>query len=469
MAWIGKRLRLGLVLLFGISRALAQEVAPESNAAAELRETSFETAPVILDGVPLFDVAGITTFPAARRAETIADRIQDLARDRAFDPATLAILGSDSELRIGTEGRPLFRVTSADAEVQRLDQRLVAELCLARTREAIVAYRAARTREALASAAWRAAIASAVALLAFLALRFMFRRLNLWIERRYASRVKSVTIRSFELLGAGRILLIVRGVFRAAGTITLMAVAVLYLRYALALFPWTRAAALQIDDWILGPLAVLGSGFVAKIPNLVFLAVLFVVVRYALSLIHLFFAAVGREEVTIHEFEPEWAEPTYKIVRAVLVAFALIVAYPYIPGSSTEAFKGVSLFVGVLFSLGSSSTISNLIAGYVMIYRRAFREGDLVKIGGELGFVSRVRLQVTHLRTSKNVDIVIPNSSILAGEVMNYTSLAKSHGLILHTTVGIGYETPWRQVEAMLLDAAARTEGLRPAPEPFVL
>src|SRR5262249_10762436 len=169
------------------------------------------------------------------------------------------------------------------------------------------------------------------------------------------------------------------------------------------------------------------------------------------------------------DFEPDWAEPTYKLVRAAVIAFALIVAYPYIPGSSSEAFKGVSIFLGVIFSLGSTSTISNVLAGYVMIYRRAFREGDVVRIGDKSGVVSRVRLQVTHLRTPKNEDIVIPNSTILSGEVVNYSTLAKTDGLILHTTVGIGYEVPCRQVEAMLLEAADRTEGLKKEPKPFVL
>src|SRR5262249_3154791 len=253
------------------------------------------------------------------------------------------------------------------------------------------------------------------------------------------------------------------------GVVSFAAVIILYLRYTLALFPWTSAVALHIDEWILAPLAVLGSGFIAKIPDLIFLAVLAIIVRYVLHVIHLFFLAIGRGQVEFKDFEPDWAEPTYKLVRAAVIAFALIVAYPYIPGSSSEAFKGVSIFLGVIFSLGSSSTISNVLAGYVMIYRRAFREGDVVRIGDKSGVVSRVRLQVTHLRTPKNEDIVIPNSTILSGEVVNYSTLAKTDGLILHTTVGIGYEVPWRQVEAMLLEAADRTEGLKKEPKPFVL
>ena len=170
----------------------------------------------------------------------------------------------------------------------------------------------------------------------------------------------------------------------------------------------------------------------------------------------------------MYNFDSEWALPTYKIVRLAVVAFALVVAYPYIPGSGSAAFKGVSLFIGVMFSLGSSAFIANTIAGYSITYRRAFRVGDRIQVGNVFGDVSEIRLQVTHIRTLKNEEVVVPNS-ILRQNVVNYSALARSRGLILHTTVGIGYETPWRQVEGMLLLAAERTPGLLREPPPFVL
>jgi small-conductance mechanosensitive channel len=200
-----------------------------------------------------------------------------------------------------------------------------------------------------------------------------------------------------------------------------------------------------------------------------FLAAVWLVVRVALRLLRVFFTSVEHGTVRLRNFEAEWAQPTYKIVRLAVVAFGLVVAYPYIPGSQSDAFKGVSLFLGVVFSLGSSSAIANMIAGYMMTYRRAFRLGDRVQIGDTIGDVIEMRLQVTHLRTVKNEEVVIPYSQILNGEVRNYTSLSRERGLLLHTEVGIGYETPWRQVEAMLLAAAARTPGLGAAPEAFVL
>ena len=242
-----------------------------------------------------------------------------------------------------------------------------------------------------------------------------------------------------------------------------------YLRYLLGLLPATRGAASRIDDWVLAPLAVLGDGLVARIPDFIFLFVLFLLVRWLLRLVHHFFAAVGRGDVEVAGFDSDWADPTYKLVRLGIVAFGLIVAYPYIPGSDSAAFKGISIFLGVVFSLGSSSAIANVLAGYSLTYRRAFREGDRVKIAGIVGDVSHVRLQATYLHTVKNEEVVVPNSTILGSEVVNYSTLARTKGLVLHTTVGIGYETPWRQVEAMLLEAARRTPGLLAEPKPFVL
>jgi small-conductance mechanosensitive channel len=151
-----------------------------------------------------------------------------------------------------------------------------------------------------------------------------------------------------------------------------------------------------------------------------------------------------------------------------VVVFALVVAYPYIPGAESPAFRGLSIFFGILVSLGSSSTISNIIAGYTLTYRRAFKVGDRVRIDDVTGDVVEVRLLVTHLHTVKNEEVIVPNSKILSSDVVNYSSLARTRGLILHTTVGIGYETPWRQVAAMLCMAADRTTGLLKDPEPFV-
>jgi small-conductance mechanosensitive channel len=192
-------------------------------------------------------------------------------------------------------------------------------------------------------------------------------------------------------------------------------------------------------------------------------------VRYLLKLLGLFFAAVAAGRVPLRSFDAEWAQPTYHIVRILVLLLALVIAYPYLPGSGSAAFQGLSIFAGLMLSLGASSAMASLIAGYTVTYRRAFRVGDRITVGEFTGEVSEVRLMVTHLRTAKNEEIVVPNSLVLQSHVVNYSKLARTHGLILHTTVSIGYETAWRQVEAMLLAAAERTSELLAEPQPFVL
>jgi small-conductance mechanosensitive channel len=197
--------------------------------------------------------------------------------------------------------------------------------------------------------------------------------------------------------------------------------------------------------------------------------VLVVIIRYVLKLLGLFFDAVHAGRVPLRSFDAEWARPTYQIVRIAIILLTLVIAYPYLPGSGSAAFQGLSIFAGLMLSLGASSAMASIIAGYTVTYRRAFRVGDRITVGEFTGEVTEVRLMVTHLRTTKNEEVVVPNSVVLQSHVVNYSKLARTHGLILHTTVSIGYEIPWRQVEAMLLLAAERTGSLLSQPPPFVL
>ena len=331
-------------------------------------------------------------------------------------------------------------------------------------RQAVASYREARSAAALRGAAIRSALATFVLLLAILASLVGAAWLNRLLTRRLESRIHSIGIQSFELMRAERIATVLRSSIAGLRGLALLGSVLVYLGYVLAQWPWTRGLSRQLVSFVLAPVRVIADGIVRNIPSVIFLVVLFFVIRLGLRLIRLFFDAVSRGAVKFGGFDAEWALPTYKIVRLLVVAFGLIVAYPYIPGSQSEAFKGVSLFLGIVFSLGSSGAIANIIAGYMMTYRRAFKVGDRIKVGESMGEVLEVRLQVTHLRSVKNEELVIPNSQILASEVRNFSSLARTRGLILHTEVGIGYETPWRQVEAMLREAAARTSGLSASP-----
>jgi small-conductance mechanosensitive channel len=427
------------------------------------------TAPVEVDGVALFRVRGVSSLPAAERATVIRGRLIEVAADRTIPVESIRVVEANGVSRIQAGDRLIAGVVETDATMEQVARIELAAAHAYRIRQAITAYREARSGPALRTAAARAAIATLLLAGVLAVFLWLWRRLNRLLESRLRSRIQTVGIQSFEVMRAESIWEALRGTLAAMRALAVLTMTLVYLGFVLGQLPWTRGIARSMATFALAPLEVMGRGIVQHIPSLVFLAVLFVLIRLTLRLIRLFFDAVERGGVALADFDRDWAQPTYKIVRVLIVAFGLVVAYPYIPGSESAAFRGVSLFLGVVFSLGSSTAISNMIAGYMLIYRRAFKVGDRIKVGDSIGDVINTRLQVTHLRSVKNEEIIIPNSEIMSGEVMNYSSLARERGIVLHTEVGIGYETPWRQVEAMLTEAANRTEGLGTDPRPFVL
>ena len=444
------------------TNALAQ------GAPAPAIDAEIVTAPVVLDGVALFRVRGISSYSADTRAALISARVAEAAADRSIGIDALRVIPVDNMIRIDAGTQPVMAVLDADAAFEQVSRTELAWAHLNQLKQAIADYRQRRTPQARWHSGVRTVIATVLCALVIAVLLWLWRWADGLMERRVQSRIQALGIQSSEVARAEQIRTALRGMLFGIRVVAFVALALSYIGYVLAQWPATRALSHGTLGLALDPLRALGAEFVAAIPRLAFLVVLYVILRLALRVLHLFFDAIGRGALQFRNFDREWAQPTYKIVRLLVVAFGLVVAYPYIPGSNSEAFKGVSLFIGIVFSLGSSSAISNVIAGYMMTYRRAFKVGDRVKIGDAVGDVVQARLQVTHLRSPKNEEIIIPNSEILSGQVMNYSSLSKTAALLLHIEVGIGYTTSWRHVEAILLDAATRTPGLAAQPTPFV-
>lgn len=458
------------VAWFEEKHALAAD--PQGDLSAKidvLESTSAASAPVILDGKVLFRVRGIASFPAESRAAVIAERIKALARNPRFKTEALRFVETEPFTDIMGGDIQIVRMFDADAQIEGAKRSVLVPIYLDRIREVIKEYRQERSAEKLLNNALYAAGATLILAVVIILLVKVGRRIDTFLERRYKRGIHSLEIKSIEIVRGDRIWGTFHGLVKALRAFIIVVLAYAYLNFVLNLFPWTRQAGKQMVGYVVGTVTTMGNAILDYIPALVFLIILGIIVRYVLKALHSILDSISRGSVTLSGFDREWAQPTYKIVRFIVLAFAVVVAYPYIPGSSSEAFKGVSIFVGVLFSLGSSSIISNVIAGYTMTYRRAFKVGDRVKINEALGDVTEMRNLVTHLRSLKNEEIIIPNSIILNGQVINYSSLARKEGLILHTTVGIGYEVPWRQVEAMLHLAAERTQEVLKDPRPFVL
>jgi small-conductance mechanosensitive channel len=428
-----------------------------------------ERAPVTLDGEVLFQVRGMPAYPAAERALTIQKRLAAFAADRSVPIDAMKIYEMEDRTRIMAGDFLVVGFVDADATAEGVSRSILTERALAKIKTAIANYRVARNPRVLLINTLYALGATLVLALLLLAFRRVFGRLDALAERRLKFQIERLESRSYQLIQAQQLIKALHGLLRFLGVLLLLAVLYVYLNLVLSLYPWTRPLAARLFEIFFDPLNSLIGGFLDVLPNLVFIGILALITRYVLKLTRLYFAGVESGTITLTKFDRDWALPTYKIARLIIIAFAVVVAYPHIPGSDSEAFKGVSIFIGLMFSLGSSSVIGNLIAGYAMIYRRAFKVGDRVMIKDLIGDVTDIRLMVTHLRTVRNEEIVVPNSEILNSFIMNYSTLAHSQGLILHTTVGIGYETPWRQVEAMLRLAAERTPGLLKEPPPFIL
>jgi len=454
-----------LIGLLVTAIAWAQETAP-----AEIKSPPrAQVAPVTIDGETLMYLRGVTSFPAERRAAATRDRIIALAQDESFDVTTLSLVTHEDRSEIVAGEEVILRIFDPDAALENIDRAILAEVYLIKIRQAIEDYRAVRSTPVLLQGALYALGATVVMLLLLWSAQRLFRWLVRWSEEHVQHGVEELASKSHHLIQAGPVWTIIASLLRLVRAVIYLLIAYFFLNTVLGLFPWTRPVAKVLFKLILDPLASLWFGFLDALPSLAFLVVLWFIVRYLLKLIRAFFRGISRGRITLEGFDPDWATPTYKLVRLAVIAFAVVIAYPYIPGSDSMAFKGVSVFAGVLLSLGSSSFIANSIAGLSMTYRAAFHEGDRIKVGDVVGTVEEIKLMVTKVRTPKNEQVIIPNSNILNDNVTNYSHMARRDGVILHTVVGIGYDTPWRQVEAMLLLAAERTEDLKKDPQPFVL
>lgn len=458
--------RLGLPLMLLLIAWLG--MAPRTWAEA-LDRQDVEVASVVVDGRLLLRLRGTSSIPAPERAANVTRRIENYASDESLDPNNLTLVQDEGMTWVADGLSKITAVVPADAQIEKMDWDTYSQMVLLTIKKAINEYRRERSAPVFA-----ANLGKAISLtFGIIALFWIAFKLKHWLGERAQARVRQqidqVEVKTGQVLHSATLLQATRSLGNLVFNLSLALSGYLYLNAVLSLFPITRGTATLLLRYLADPLASIGHALLDYLPNFFYLVIIYFIFRYLLKLLHALFGSLATGRIRWNNFDQEWAWPTYRLVRLGMLAFGLVVAYPYLPGSDSAAFKGVSIFLGVLASIGSSSIISNMIAGYSMTYRRAFRVGDRIRIGDNVGDVTEMRLLVTHLRTPKNEEVVIPNSVVLNSEVVNYSSMAKESGLILHTTVGIGYETPWRQVEAMLLMAAKRTPGIMTNREAFVL
>jgi len=281
--------------------------------------------------------------------------------------------------------------------------------------------------------------------------------------------INSVKVKNVEVLSEERIVEQIKLGIKAVNFIVLIIVGYFFFTLLFSFFYFSKTWASTLISYIVDPLISVLVSFINFLPNLFTIIVIIFVIRYVLKFIKFIFSEIERGTLSFQKFPSEWAEPTYKIIRFLLFAFSGIVIFPYLPGSNSPAFQGVSVFLGILFSLGSSSAIANMVSGVVLTYMRPFRIGDRVKIADTMGDIVEKTLLVTRVRTVKNVDVSIPNAMVLGSHIINFSSSAKRMGLILHTKITIGYDVPWKKVHELMKSAAISTEHILDTPEPFIL
>ena len=462
---------LGLVLLIAMP-AVAQtaaQPAPTPPADQELSAEADAAAPVRISGETILWIpTGAGQYTPQVRAERIAERIEEAIADQSItNPAvTITEVEGSSEVRMGP--RLLMVVTATDARRLGAARPTLAQHVAQVFETTIRNERLRRAPGALVESGFYGLGATFIFAIACWVIVRSIRWLRQRAERVRAARLGAVKLQDAEIVSADRIGRAIDTAFRLLRLFLLLLAFDLYLTYVLGLFPWTRAVSYAMLGYVMAPARSIAQSFVGYLPNLIFVIVIAVVIRGAIRLVSLFFRQIEDGKIVFPNFPAEWADPTYKIVRLLLIAFGLVVVFPYLPASDSAAFAGVSVFMGVLFSLSSSSAISNAIAGIVLTYTGAFRLGERVKLGEIFGDIVEVSMLATRVRTIKNEDITIPNSIVLGGAMTNYSRQAKSLGLILHTSVTIGYEAPWRQIHGLLVDAARATPDILETPAPFV-
>lgn len=232
---------------------------------------------------------------------------------------------------------------------------------------------------------------------------------------------------------------------------------------------WTLEWAAKLIALLIAPLKYAVRESIAYIPNLLTIIVILALTRFLIHLIGMVFQGIKKKRIRIPNFYPEWADPSFILVKLMIWVLAAVIIFPYLPGSSSPAFQGISIFIGVLVSLGSTTAVANVIAGTVLTYTRAFKVGDQVTIAETRGRIVERSTFVTRIQTLKNEIVSIPNSMVLNNNIINFTQNMGKRGLIIHTTITIGYDVPWPTVHKLLLASAAKTKHIEEEPEAFVL
>lgn len=426
--------------------------------------------PVVVEGDTLFYFyAKRGGHTPQQRAENVAADIAELGKLLNLQPDSVYVESSDIVTDVMYKGKVLVSFTDMDGlwENCTRDQ-------LAADKRLVIMEKLHQMKESHGLLQLGKRIVYFILVLVgqyllFRVTNWLFRKLKLRIVRLRNTRLKPFSIQDYELLDTLKQVKLL--VFLAS----LVRYVIMFLQLLLtvpllfSIFPQTKDLAYQLFSYIWNPVKSIFIGVVDYIPNLFTIFIIYMAVKYLVRLFRYLADEVQSEHLKLRGFYPDWAIPTYHIIRFLLYAFMLAMIYPYLPGSNSGVFQGISVFVGLIVSLGSSTVIGNIIAGLVITYMRPFKIGDCIKLNDTTGNVVEKTPLVTRIRTPKNEVVTIPNSFVMSSHTVNFSQSAREYGLIIHSEVSIGYDVPWRTVNKLLVEAALNTPGVVDDPHPFVL
>ena len=409
------------------------------------------------------------SFSAKERADAISKRINELASNFGFKPDSIRLEESDVSTDIVLEDKIIMSISESDALWNNSTRVELAEQYRNVIVSAMLKY---KSEISLVMLGKEIALALLVLLIIGLII-FYIGKLFKWTAKKIGEQegrlIKGIKIQNYTLFDSKAQVEVVLRLNSILKWIIILLVIYIALPILFGIFPWTKNFAETLFGYILNPVKQIVSGLWDYLPNLITILVIIGAFRYALKGLYFLKSEIEMGDLKITGFYPDWANPTYQIIKVLVFAFMVVVIFPYLPGSNSAIFQGVSVFLGFLFTFSSAGSLSNIIAGLVLTYMRLFSIGDRVKIGEITGDVIEKSLLVTRIRTIKNEIISIPNSTVMNSHTINYSSDAPEKGLIIHTTVTIGYDVPWRDMHQVLIDAALKTNYILQEPMPFVL
>ncbi|MDX6188294.1 mechanosensitive ion channel family protein [Flavobacterium sp. Fl-318] len=467
-----KRLVCFLVLFIALSSSVsfAQKKEPQEPAKA-IDSVKLKGYPVSPFKDTLFYIYNrVGSFSAEDRANTITGKIKKIYEDSFFDTDSIQVVPSDITQDIVYKGDfVIMSVLDIDAQSEKQSAAYLAKRNLNLIKKAIIGQ-----NENHSQLPKRLGYTVLLILIVGFILFFVgkiFNRVKLYILKNSDKHFKGFVYNNITMLSPQRQQFVVMRLYGFVKIIALILIVYFSLPLLFSIFPATEDYTTTLLRWVLSPAKLAFLGFVGFLPSLFAIIVIIVIFKYALKIIKFFFDEIKKENIKIDGFYSDWAMPTFNIIRFLMMAFMLVIIFPYLPGSDSPIFKGVSVFVGVLFSLGSSNAIANMVAGLVITYMRPFKIGDFIKIGDVSGEVIEKTALVTRVRTPKFEDITIPNATVLSSTSTNFSANTKnaSNGLLIHTTVTIGYDVPWKDIHKALIEAALKTDMIEQTPTPFVL